>query len=81
MNLLGQPPVIDDKPVEKVFDTLPINTCDFTESELADSVKATQSNKAAWLDGIPTEVWKTNCFKDELKSAIKHSTVMCLIFG
>ena len=30
-NLLGQPPIIDVKPLVKVFDTLPIETDDFTE--------------------------------------------------
>ena len=47
-NLLGQS-------INKVFDTLPIITGDFTMSELQDAIKATQNNKATGLDGIPAE--------------------------
>ena len=32
--LLGQPPIIDDQPVEVVFDSLPIEINDTTEEEL-----------------------------------------------
>ena len=65
-NLLGQPPVIDDQPINKVFDTLPIVTGDFTMSELQDAIKATQNNKATGLDGIPAEVWKMDCLREQL---------------
>lgn len=65
-NLLGQPPVIDDHPVEKVFDTLPVETNDFTEDELVKAIHSLKNNKAAGLDGIPAEVWKTSCLNKEL---------------
>ena len=52
-NLLGQPPNIEDKTVEKVFEPLPIVTADFTEDELLKAIKALKNSKAAGLDGIP----------------------------
>ena len=39
-NSHGQPPIIDYKPIVKVFDTLPIETDDFIEIELDIAVKA-----------------------------------------
>ena len=65
-NLLGQPLVIDDKPIKKVFDILPIDTNDFIKSELQEAIETTQNNKATGLDGIPAEVWKLDCLKDKL---------------
>ena len=65
-NLLGQAPVIDDVPVMKVFDKLPIETGEFTMDELKHSIKDLKSNKASGLDEIPPEVWKTECFDQEL---------------
>ena len=65
-NLLGKPPVINDCPIEKVFETLPIETNDFTEIELVKAIQSLKNNKAAGLDGIPAEVWKTNCLNKEL---------------
>ncbi len=58
--------MIDDQPINKVFDTLPIVTGDFTMSELQDAIKATQNNKATGLDGIPAEVWKMDCLREQL---------------
>ena len=58
--------MIDDQPINKVFDTLPIITGDFAMSELQDAIKATQNNKATGLDGIPAEVWKIDCLKEQL---------------
>ena len=34
--------------------------------ELQDATKATQNNKATGLDGIPAEVWKMDCLRDQL---------------
>ena len=65
-NLLGLPPVIDDRPIIKIFDTLPIETGDFTMLELNTAIKPLQNNKASGLDGIPAEVWKTKCLNEEL---------------
>ena len=64
--LLGQPPVVDDQPVTRVFDTVPIKTGDFITTELREAITSTQGNKATWLDGIPAEVWKLECFSDHL---------------
>ena len=65
-NLLGQAPIIDDKPVLKVFDTLPIETGELTMEELKLSIKALKNNKASGLDEIPAEVWKTVCLDQQL---------------
>ena len=64
--LLGNPTTIVDKPVEKVFDTLQINTEEFTTAELKTAIKTLQNNKATRLDEIPAEVWKTECLDQEL---------------
>ena len=50
--------MVDDQPITRVFDTLPIKTGDFTMTEIWEAVKSTQGNKATGLDGIPAEVWK-----------------------
>ena len=64
--LLGQPSVLDDQPIQRVFNTLPIETRDFTGDELQKSINALQNNKAPGLDGIPIETWKTGCLDEEL---------------
>ena len=64
--LLGQPPVLDDQPINGVFNTLPIETGDFTAGELQKSINASQNNKTPGLDGIPIETWKTGCLEQEL---------------
>ena len=64
--LLGQPPEVDDQPVVRVFDALPINTGDFTVTELREAIKSMQGNRATGLDGIPAEVWKLECFSYQL---------------
>ena len=64
--LLGQSPEIDDQPVPKVFDTLPIKTGEFTAIELQVSIKSFQNNKATGFDNKPIETWKTGCMNEEL---------------
>ena len=64
--LLGQSPEIDDQPVPKVFDTLPIKTGEFTSIELQASIKSFQNNKATGLDNTPIEIWKTGCMSEKL---------------
>ena len=39
---------------------------DFTENELLKAIQSLKNNKAAGLDGIPAEVWKTFCLNKEL---------------
>ena len=64
--LLGQSAEIDDQPVPKVFNTLPIKTGEFTAIELQASIKSLQNKKATGLDSIPIETWKTGCTNEEL---------------
>ena len=64
--LLGQPPVLKNQPIKRVFNTLPIETGDFTADKLQKSINALQNNKAPRLDGIPIETWKTGCLDEEL---------------
>ena len=64
--LLGQPPVVDDQSINRVFDAFPIKTGDFTMTESWEAIKSIQGNKATGLDGIPAEVWKPECFNDQL---------------
>ena len=80
--LLGQPSVLDDQPIQRVFNTLPIETGDFTGDELQKSINALQNNKAPGLDGIPIETWKTGCLDEELwKSAIRPFMVISQASG
>ena len=65
-NLLGQAPVIDDIPIQKVYETLSIETGELTIEELKLAMKDLKNNKATGLDEIPVEVWKTGCFDNEL---------------
>ena len=44
--LLGQPPVVDDQPITRVFDALPIKTGHFTMTELREAIQSTQRIKA-----------------------------------
>ena len=64
--LPGQPPVLDDQPIQRVFNTLPTETGDFTVDELQKSINALQNNKVRGLDDIPIETWKTGCLDKEL---------------
>ena len=64
--LLGQPPIVDDQSINRVFNALPIKTSEFTMTELREAIKSTQGNKATGLDGIQAEVWKLECFRDQV---------------
>ena len=64
--LLDQPPVLDHQPIERVFNTLPIETGDFMADRLQKSINALQNNKAPGLGGKPTETWKTGRLDEEL---------------
>ena len=66
-NLLGQPHVITLKPTRAMIQrTLPINTAEFTMEELKNCIKSFRNNKAAGLDNIPIEVWKSNALNRQL---------------
>ena len=64
--LLGQPPVLDHQPIERVFNTLPIETGDFMADRLQKSINALQNNKAPRLGGKPAGTWKTGRLDEEL---------------
>lgn len=64
-SLLGSPPSAtnpDDEIVNVVDDTLPIETGPFTIEELEKVLQRLPNGKAAGLDEIPVEVWKTGRF-------------------
>ena len=66
-NLLGKSPILSDSTIEKVVKyDLKIKTGHFNELELDLVLKKLQNKKAAGLDGIPPEVWKTGKFNDLL---------------
>ena len=66
-NLLGKPPVISEQESIRVVEgTLPINTEDFTKEELLTCIKSFKNGKAAGLDDIPVEVWKTEALTEPL---------------
>ena len=66
-NLLGQPPVISEQEIIRLVEgTLPINTEDFTKEELLKCIKSFKKGKAAGLDDIPVEVWKTEALIEPL---------------
>ena len=66
-NLLGKSPIVSDSTIEKVIEhELEIKTGPFNELELDLVLKKVQNKKAAGLDGIPPEVWKTGKFNDLL---------------
>ena len=64
-NLLGKPPSVSDKPIETIINyTLNIKLGHFTTTEL-EAVKV-KGRKAAGLDDILPEVWKSGEFNDIL---------------
>ena len=66
-NLLGKSPIVSDSTIEKVVEhELEIKTEPFNQLELDLVLKKLQNKKAAGLDGIPPEVWKTGKFNDLL---------------
>ena len=66
-NLLGSPPKITDEPITRIISKqLDIKLGPFTKEELDSVLKKTKNRKAAGLDEIPPEVWKTRLFDDIL---------------
>ena len=62
-NLLGSPPKITDEPITRIISKqLDIKLGPFTKEELDSVLKKIKDRKAAGLDEIPPEVWKTRKF-------------------
>ena len=66
-NLLGNPPKITDEPITRIISKqLDIKLGPFTKEELDSVLRRIKNRKAAGLDEIPPEVWKTRQFDDIL---------------
>ena len=68
LNLLGNPPKITDEPItiELSCKQLDVKLGPFTKEELDSVLRRIKNRKAAGLDEIPPEVWKTRQFDDIL---------------
>ena len=66
-NLLGNPPKITHEPITRIISKqLDIKLGPFTQEELDSVLRKIKNRKAAGMDEIPPEVWKTNQFDDIL---------------
>ena len=66
-NLLGNPPEITDEPITRIISKqLDVKLGPFTKEELDSVLRRIKNRKAAGLDEIPPEVWKTRQFNDIL---------------
>ena len=66
-NLLGNPPKITHEPITRIISKqFDIKLGSFTQEELDSVLRKIKNRKAAGLDEIPPEVWKTRHFGDIL---------------
>ena len=66
-NLLGNPPKITHEPITRIISKqLDIKLGPFTQEDLDSVLRKIKNRKAAGLDEIPPEVWKTRKFDDIL---------------
>ena len=66
-NLLGNPPKVTHEPINRIISKqLDIKLGPFTQEELDSVLRKIKNRKAAGLDEIPLEVWKTRQFDDIL---------------
>ena len=66
-NLLGNPPKVTHEPITRIISKqLDIKLGPFTQEELDSVLRKIKNRKAAGLDEIPPEVWKTRQFDDTL---------------
>ena len=73
-NLLGNPPKITHTPITKIISKqLDIKLGPFTQEELDSVLRKIKNRKAAGLDEIPPEVWKTRQFDDIL---LRHGNAL-----
>ena len=74
-NLLGNPPKVTNEPIMGIISKqLDIKLGLFTQEELDSVLRKIKNRKAAGLDEIPPEVWKTRQFHDIL---LQHCNVVC----
>ena len=66
-NLLGNPPKVTHEPITRIISKqLDIKLGPFTQEELDSVLRKIKNRKAAGLDEIPPEVWKTRQFDNIL---------------
>ena len=66
-NLLGNPPKITHEPITRIISKqLDIKLGSFTQEQIDSVLRKIKNRKAAGLDEIPQEVWKTRQFDDIL---------------
>ena len=66
-NLLGKPLIVMHEPITKIISNqLDIKLGQFTQEELDSVLRKIKNRKAAELDEIPPEIWKTREFDDIL---------------
>ena len=66
-NLLGNPPKVTNEPITRIISKqLGIKLGQFTQEELDPVLRKIRNRKAAGLDEMPLEVWKTKEFDDTL---------------
>ena len=66
-NLLGNPPKVTHEPITRIISKqLDIKLGPFTQEELDSVLRKIKNRKAAGLDEIPPEVWKTRQFDEIL---------------
>ena len=66
-NLLGNPPKVTNEPITRIISKqLDIKLGPLTKEELDSVLRKIKNRKAAGLDEIPPEVWKTRQFDDIL---------------
>ena len=66
-NLIGNPPKVTHEPITRIISKqLDIKLGPFTQEELDSVLRKIKNRKAAGLDEIPLEIWKTRQFDDIL---------------
>ena len=74
-NLLGNPPKVTHEQITRIIrKQLDIKLGPFTQEELDSVLRKIKNRKAAGLDEIPPEVWKTRQFDDIL---LRHCNAIC----
>ena len=70
-NLLGNPLKVTHEPITRIISKqLDIKQGPFTQEELDSVIRKIKNRKAAALEEIPPEVWKTRQFDDILQRSL-----------